>query len=87
MTFGNFYHKQGRHEDAEVPCTSVRWTILRRHVDPRSTPSTMMLEGPVRRSLINAAESLFSDNPLVWPLHLTMFYLGQIPDLTTLITD
>ena len=48
--------------------------------------TTMHVEGIVKDTLISAAESLFSDDPLIWPLHLTMFYLGQIPDLNTLIS-
>ncbi len=47
--------------------------------------TTMQVEGAVMDVLISAAESLFSDHPTIWPLHLTMFYLGQIPDLDTLI--
>lgn len=47
--------------------------------------SSMQLEGPVKDILISAAKSLFSDHPTIWPLHLTMFYIGQIPDLETLI--
>jgi len=36
----------------------------------------MQVEGVVKDTLISAAESLFSDNPLIWPLCLTIFYLG-----------
>ena len=45
----------------------------------------MKVEGPIQTILIAAAESLFIDNSLTWPLHLTMYYLGQIPDINTLI--
>ena len=47
--------------------------------------ATMQIEGIVRDNLVTAAKSLFSDNPCIWPLHLTMYYLGQIPDLDVLI--
>lgn len=46
---------------------------------------TMQIEGVMMDKLCNAAKSLFSDSPSVWPLHLTMYYLGQIPDLDVLI--
>jgi len=46
---------------------------------------TMKIEGPVKTNLISAAKSLFADNHMIWPLHLTMYYLGQIPDLVTFI--
>lgn len=47
--------------------------------------TTMKIEGVVRDNLLNTAKFLFTDNPSVWPLHHTLFYLGQIPDLDPLI--
>jgi len=47
--------------------------------------TAMQIEGSFTDNLISAAEFLFSDHPTIWPLHLTMFYLGQIPDLNALI--
>ncbi|KAF8223949.1 hypothetical protein L208DRAFT_1514396, partial [Tricholoma matsutake] len=35
--------------------------------------------------LIIAAKSLFSNDSIIWPLHLSTFYLGQIPDITKLL--
>ena len=48
--------------------------------------ATMQIKGIVKDNLIAAAKSLFTDSSTIWgPLHLTMFYLGQIPDLDVLI--
>jgi len=43
------------------------------------------IEEVVKDSLLIAAKSLFSDDPLVWPLHKTFFYLGQLPKIDPLI--
>jgi hypothetical protein len=48
---------------------------------------TMKIEGIVRDNLLHAAKFLFMDEPSVWPLHHTMFYLGQIPDLDGLFAS
>lgn len=37
------------------------------------------------RELLHAAESLFVDDPGVWPLHCTAFYLGRVPKVAPLI--
>jgi hypothetical protein len=43
------------------------------------------IEEVVKDSLLIAAKSLFSDDPLVWLLHKTFFYLGQLPKIDPLI--
>jgi hypothetical protein len=45
----------------------------------------MKIENPIRTNILSAAKSLFADDPMIWPLHLTMYYLGQIPNLDTFI--
>ncbi|KAJ7226469.1 hypothetical protein B0H12DRAFT_1030488 [Mycena haematopus] len=40
-----------------------------------------------QRQLLHAAKSLFSDEPCVWPLKISQYYLGQIPSTTKLITS
>lgn len=43
------------------------------------------VEEVVQDGLLKAAKSLFLDDPSVWPLHYTMFYLGQLLDLNCII--
>jgi hypothetical protein len=43
------------------------------------------IEEIIRDGLLKAAKSLFVDDPTVWPLHYSMFYLGQLPDLDLII--
>ncbi|KAJ7488675.1 hypothetical protein B0H11DRAFT_1804819 [Mycena galericulata] len=38
-------------------------------------------------SILHAAKSLFIDEPSVWPLKVTQYYLGQIPSTRYLITS
>ena len=42
------------------------------------------IEEVVKDSLLTAAKSLFIDDPLVWPLQKTLFYLGQLPKIDPL---
>jgi len=67
-------YQQWRHEAQEQ---LVHKTMLKLE--------TMKIEGAVKANLISAAKSLFTDDPTTWPLHLTMYYLGQIPDLDAFI--
>ncbi|KIK04953.1 hypothetical protein K443DRAFT_92029 [Laccaria amethystina LaAM-08-1] len=48
--------------------------------------TNMKIEGAVRDGLLATAKSLFSDSTAVWPLHHSLFYLGQIPNLDLLIS-
>ncbi|KAF8191175.1 hypothetical protein BJ912DRAFT_849617 [Pholiota molesta] len=48
---------------------------------------TMEIKGPTKESLIRAAKSLFVDDELVWPLHASLYYLGQIPSIDNLLKD
>ena len=41
----------------------------------------------IQQSLITTAESLFKDDPLTWPLHSSLYYLGQIPSLTNILAS
>ena len=43
------------------------------------------IEEAVKDSLLTAAKLLFIDDPLVWPLQKTLFYLGQLPKIDPLI--
>ena len=40
-----------------------------------------------RDNLVSAAKLLFVDDPEIWPLHYSLYYLGQIPSLKQLITN
>ena len=46
---------------------------------------TMAVGGVSSEVILKAAKSLFVDDPSIWLLQYTMFYLGQIPDLLQLI--
>ena len=46
----------------------------------------MKIEGAVKDGLLATAKLLFSDSAVVWPLHRSLFYLGQIPNLNLLIS-
>ena len=48
---------------------------------------TMEIEGDTRERLSEAAKSLFTDDPKVWPLHQSMYYLGQLPKLDNFISN
>jgi hypothetical protein len=39
-----------------------------------------------RQPILNAAKSLFADDPVVWPLKITQYYLGQTPSIQNHIT-
>ena len=41
---------------------------------------TIRITGETWNSLIEAAKSLFTDSK-IWPLHFSLYYLGQLPDL------
>jgi len=41
--------------------------------------SNIQTEGAVGTSLLKTAKFLFTDNEIVWPLHCSLYYLGQIP--------
>ncbi|KAF9058034.1 hypothetical protein BJ165DRAFT_1425238 [Panaeolus papilionaceus] len=47
---------------------------------------TMEIPEILAQNLIHAAESLFRDNELIWPLHVSLYYLGQIPNIDSLLT-
>ena len=44
------------------------------------------VEEVFKNSLLHTAKSLFIDDPLVWPLQKTHFYLGQLPKIDPLIS-
>jgi hypothetical protein len=39
-----------------------------------------------QQAVLSAAKSLFTDEPTVWPLTISQYYIGQIPSLNDLIT-
>ena len=47
----------------------------------------MEVRGIVRDNLLKTAKSLFIDDPSVWPLQKTLFYLGQLPKIDPLINS
>ena len=53
----------------------------------RLKAETIGCEEATRDNLVSAAKSLFVDDPEIWPLHYSLYYLGQIPSLKQLITD
>ena len=63
----------------EAGSSVVEWT--------KEKLDTMEIEGVVRDNLLEAAKSLFIDDPLVWPLQKTLFYLGQLPKIDPLINS
>jgi hypothetical protein len=40
----------------------------------------------MKQSLLRIAKSYFSNENDVWPLHYSVFYLGHVPDITSIIT-
>ncbi|KDR77658.1 hypothetical protein GALMADRAFT_119768 [Galerina marginata CBS 339.88] len=48
---------------------------------------TIGCDETTKQNLISAAKSLLSDDPKIWPLHYSLYYLGQIPTIDQLITD
>jgi hypothetical protein len=48
---------------------------------------TMEIEKLTKENLIRAAKSLFTDDDLVWPLHVSLYYIGQLPNIDKLIQD
>ena len=48
--------------------------------------ANMETEEIIKIGLLTAAKSLFSDDAVIWPLHCSLYYLGQIPNLDLLIS-
>ena len=48
---------------------------------------TMEIEKLTKENLIRAAKSLFTDDHLTWPLHVSLYYVGQLPNIDKLIQD
>lgn len=63
----------------ETGMSLVEWTTEKLN--------TMEVEGVVRDNLLKTVKSLFIDDPLVWPLQKTLFYLGQLPKIDPLINS
>ena len=63
----------------ETGMSVVEWT--------REKLDTMGIEGVVRNNLLATAKSLLVNDPLVWPLQKTLFYLGQLPKIDPLINS
>ena len=47
---------------------------------------TFKVVGETKENIMAAAKSLFIDST-IWPLHFSLYYLGQIPDINKLILD
>ncbi|KAJ7696107.1 hypothetical protein B0H17DRAFT_929950, partial [Mycena rosella] len=58
-------------------------------VETRTERKLMEAGIPVeeQRTILCAAKSLFNDDPSVWPLKITQFYVGQVPSTQDLITS
>ncbi|KAF8163596.1 hypothetical protein B0H34DRAFT_639066, partial [Crassisporium funariophilum] len=48
---------------------------------------TIGIAGIAKENLLTAAKSLFKDDPTVWPLQHSHYFLGQIPNIKNLIND
>ncbi|KAF8961799.1 hypothetical protein BDZ97DRAFT_1663650, partial [Flammula alnicola] len=48
---------------------------------------TMEIQSLTKDNLIRAAKSLFSDDDIIWPLHYSLYYIGQLPNIDKLIED
>lgn len=48
----------------------------------RLKAETIGIDEQTKCALITTAESLFNDDPTIWPLHSSFYYLGQIPNLS-----
>ncbi len=48
---------------------------------------TMNVWKTVADNLICAAKSLFIDDELIWPLHYSLYYLGQVPKIDNMLYD
>jgi hypothetical protein len=48
---------------------------------------TIGIDEQTKRSLITTAKSLFNDDPTIWPLQSSFYYLGQIPALSKLVQN
>jgi len=46
----------------------------------------MQTEEAMKTGLLKAAKFLFTNNVIIWPLHHSLYYLGQIPNLNPLIS-
>jgi len=61
----------------EAGTSIVEWTMEKL--------DAMEVEEVVRDNLLITAKSLLVDDPLVWLLQKTLFYLGQLPKIDPLI--
>lgn len=64
---------------AEAEASVVEWT--------KDRLATLEVEEVVANNLLKSAKSLFTDDPSVWPLQKTLFYLGQLPKVDPLISS
>jgi hypothetical protein len=48
--------------------------------------ATFEIVGETKENIIAAAKSLFIDS-LIWPLHFSLYYLGQLPNLNILFSE
>ena len=48
---------------------------------------TIGIDKQMKRSLMTTAKSLFHDDPMIWLLHSSVYYLGQILALSKLVQN
>jgi hypothetical protein len=70
---------------AELHLNSVSDVVKITEAKCQDMVEECLLSFDVAQCLVLAAQSLFSDDSAVWPLHCSAFYLGQIPNVTTLL--
>jgi hypothetical protein len=68
------------HDGSPYPCPSLQVVAI-----TKLKLTTLNVDGAVKENLITAAKSLFTNSSIIWLLHLTLFYLGQIPNLNVII--
>ena len=66
---------KGWREEAEA--SIVEWT--------KEKLDILEVEEVIANNLLKSAKSLFADDPVIWPLQETFFYLGQLPKIDPLI--
>ena len=61
----------------EAEASIVEWTKEKLEI--------LEVEEVIANNLLKSAKSLFADDPVIWPLQETFFYLGQLPKIDPLI--
>lgn len=48
---------------------------------------TIEIDKQTKCTLVTTAKSLFIDDPMIWPLHSSFYYLGQIPTISKMVQN